>query len=117
MMTKGLARPALLCLIAVAFLVTRAAAGGQQASAIEAKGWPQERKIIKSISIPLSDTSPGFNPVKGSGDVITIAGITDVGDASPNTEVFASPCRQFTDIMPTQQMHFMYLEELSGKHP
>lgn len=94
MMTKGLALacPVLLCLIAVAFLATRADADGQQASAIEAKGWPQERKIIKSISIPLSDTSPGFNPVKGSGDVITIAGITDVGDASPITEVSASPC-------------------------
>ena len=98
MMTKGLALacPVLLCLIAVAFLLTRADADVQQASAIDAKGWPQERKIIKSISIPLSDTSPGFNPIKGSGDVITIAGITDVGDASPITEVSASPCHQFT---------------------
>ena len=94
MMTKGLALacPVLLCLIAGAFLLTRADADGQQASAIDAKGWPQERKIVKSISIPLSDTSPGFNPIKGSGDVITIAGITDVGDASPITEVSASPC-------------------------
>ena len=96
MMTKGLTCPVLLCLIAVAFLVTRADADRQQASAIKAKGWPQERKIVKSISIPLSDASPGFDPVKGSGDIITIAGITDVGDASPATEVSASPCQHFT---------------------
>ena len=70
--------------------MTRANSHGQQASGIEAKGWPQERKVVKSISIPLSDTIPGLDLVKGSGDVITIDGITDMDDASPFTEVCVS---------------------------